>query len=94
MEKLLKVLTAIAAAALGSLMFLAVIRGDLLARQIHEDTTTAVVIDDSKPQPEPQNTFYDSTVVLLRAALLLMAFATGGSPAHGRNRLPSDHAPQ
>ena len=76
MEKIVKALTAIAAAAaLGSLMLLAVIRGDLLARQIHEDSAPAVVLDDSQPQPETQNIFYDSTVVLLRAALLLMAFA-------------------
>jgi hypothetical protein len=76
MEKIVKALTAIAAAAaLGSLMLLAVIRGDLLARQIHQDSTPAVVVDDSQPQPEAQNTFYDSTVVLLRAALFLMAFA-------------------
>jgi hypothetical protein len=76
MEKIVKALTAIAAAAaLGSLMLLAVIRGDLLARQIHQDSAPAVVVDDSQPQPETQNTFYDSTTVLLRAALLLMAFA-------------------
>jgi hypothetical protein len=76
MEKIVKALTAIAAvAALGSLMLLAVIRGDLLAREIHQDSAAAVVIDDSQPQPETQNTFYDSTLVLLRTALLLMAFA-------------------
>jgi hypothetical protein len=77
MEKVVKVLTAIAAAAaLGSLMFLAVIRGDLLARQTHKETTTAAVIDDSQPQQETQITFYDSTLALLRTALFLMAFAT------------------
>jgi hypothetical protein len=76
MEKVVKALTAIAAAAaLGSLMLLAVIRGDLLARQIHEDSAPAVVFDDSPPQPATQNTFYDSALVLLRTALLLMAFA-------------------
>ena len=76
MEKVVRALTAIAAAAaLGSLMFLAVIRGDLLARQIHEETAPVTVIDDSPPQPETQHTFYDSTLVLLRTALLLMAFA-------------------
>jgi hypothetical protein len=76
MEKAVKALTAIAAiAALSGLMVLAVIRGDLLARQIHQDTATAVVIDDSQPQPETENTFYDSTLALLRTALLLMALA-------------------
>ena len=76
-EKAVKVLTAIAAAAaLGSLMLLALIRGDLLAREIHENSVPATVVDDSQPQPEAQDTFYDSTLVLLRAALLLLAFAT------------------
>jgi hypothetical protein len=35
-----------------------------------------VVLDDSQPQPESQDTFYDSALVLLRAALFLLAFAT------------------
>jgi hypothetical protein len=75
MEKLVKTLTALAtAAALTSLMLLAVIRGDLLAQEFHQDAAPVVVIDDSAPQSEPQNTFYDSTLVLLRVALLLMAF--------------------
>jgi hypothetical protein len=77
MEKVVKMLTAIAAAAaLCSLMLLAVIRGDLLAHEIHEDNAPAAVIDDSQPQPVTQDTFYDSTLVLLRVALLLLAFAT------------------
>jgi hypothetical protein len=75
MEAIVKGLTAFAAiAALASLMLLAVIRGDLLAHQIHQDAGAAVVIDDSETQPQPENNFYDSTVVLLRTALLLMAF--------------------
>ena len=77
MEAIVKGLTAVATtAALASLMLLAVIRGDLLAHQIRQDSAPAVVIDDSDPEPpsRPENTFYDSTVVLLRAALLLMAF--------------------
>jgi hypothetical protein len=75
MERLVKALTALAtAAALASLMLLAVIRGDLLAQEIHRDAAPAVVIDDTISQPEPQNTFYDATLVLLRVALLLMAF--------------------
>jgi hypothetical protein len=77
LERAVKVLTAIAAAAaLGSLMLLALIRGDLLAREIHENSAPATVVDDSQPQPETQDSFYDSTLVLLRAALLLLAFAT------------------
>jgi len=75
MEAVVKGLTAVATtAALASLMLLAVIRGDLLAWQIHQDAAPAAVIDDSTPQPQPENTFYETTVVLLRTALLLMAF--------------------
>jgi hypothetical protein len=75
MEKVIKPLTAIAAiAGVASLMLLAVIRGDLLAEELHQDAASVVVIDDALPQPEPQNTFYDSTVALLRIAMLLMAF--------------------
>jgi hypothetical protein len=75
MEKVIKPLAAVAAiAGVASLMLLAVIRGDLLAEETHQDAAPVVVIDDSTPQPEPQNTFYDSTVNLLRIALLLMAF--------------------
>ena len=75
MEKAIKPLTAMATiAGLASLMLFAVIRGDLLAQEIHQDAASVVVIDDAAPQPEPQNTFYDSTIVLLRIALLLMTF--------------------
>jgi len=76
MEKLIVGLTAFAAiAALGGLMLLAVIRGNLLAQEIHQNEAPVVVLDDSTPQTEPQNTFYDSTTTFLRAALLLLAFA-------------------
>ena len=76
LEKLITGLTAFAAiAALAGLMLLAVIRGNLLAQEIHQNEAPVVVLDDSAPQTEPQNTFYDSTTVLLRAALLLLAFA-------------------
>lgn len=77
MEKALKALTVAATvAALVGLMLLAAIRGNLLAQEIHKDEAPAVVIDDAPVQPEPQNNFYDSTLVLLRSALLLLAFAT------------------
>jgi len=76
MEKIIKPLTAAAAiAGVASLMLLAVIRGDLLAQELHQDSASAVVIDDTTPQPEPQNTFYDSTIILIRVAMVLMAFA-------------------
>jgi hypothetical protein len=75
-ERLVKLLTAIAAtASLASLMLLALIRGDLLAHQIHESEAPAAVVDDAQPQPEAPGTFYDQTAMLLQLALFLMAFA-------------------
>jgi len=75
MEKFIKALAAAAAVfGLAGLMLLAVIRGNLLAQEIHQDAAPVVVLDDSAPQPEQLNTFYDSTVSLLRVALLLIAF--------------------
>jgi hypothetical protein len=56
-------------------MLLAAIRGNLMAQEIHQNEAPVVVLDDSAPQMEPQNTFYDTTTALLRAALLLLAFA-------------------
>jgi hypothetical protein len=86
MEKVLRVLTAVAAmASLACLMVLAVVRGNLLAQQIRESETQTVIIDDAQPQAETPNTFYDRTTELLCAALLLMAFATetgGGLVLH------------
>lgn len=94
MEKVLKVLTGIAAAAsLASLMLLALIRGDLLAQQIRESEASAVVIDGADAQPASPNTFYDRATILLCAALLLMAFATetgGGLVLHEAWRSSSD----
>jgi len=76
MEKVITWLTAFAAiAALAGIMLLAAIRGNLLAQEIHQNEAPVVVLDDATPPTEPQNTFYDSTTSLLRAALLLLAFA-------------------
>lgn len=86
MERILKVLTGVAAvASLASLMLLAHIRGDLLAQQIRESASSAVMIDGADTQPASTTTFYDRATVLLCAALLLMAFATetgGGLVLH------------
>lgn len=76
MERVVKAITAVAAvAALTGLMLLAVIRGNLLAEEIQANAAPAVIIDDAAPQPPPENTFYDSTLTLLRVTLLLLAFA-------------------
>lgn len=76
MERVIKWLTAATAiAAVTGLMLLAVIRGNLLAQEIRSNAAPAVIIDDATPQAPPQNTFYDSTLTLLRVTLLLLAFA-------------------
>jgi hypothetical protein len=94
-ERVLRVLTAVAAAAsLACLMLLATVRGDLLAQQIRESETQTVIIDDTQPQAETPNTFYDRATELLCAALLLMAFATetgGGLVLHAAWRSMPDN---
>jgi len=86
MEPALRILTAVAAVtSLASLMLLALVRGDLLAQQIRESESQAVIMDDTQPQTQTPNTFYDRATGLLCAALLLMAFATevgGGLVLH------------
>ncbi|HEY1757849.1 MAG TPA: hypothetical protein VGG72_20940 [Bryobacteraceae bacterium] len=77
-ERFVKTLAAIAcAAALVSLMILAVIRGDLLARQ-GTSAAPPVTMDDGSPQTPPppdENNFYKATVPLLRFAMVLLALA-------------------
>jgi hypothetical protein len=68
------------AAALASLVLLAVIRGDLFAEQM-KSTAPVIVFDDaqpqaqSQPQPQTQNDFYDATAALLRLVMVLLAVA-------------------
>jgi hypothetical protein len=74
-KRLFKVLATIAcAAALTSLVLLAVIRGDLFAEQM-KNTAPAIVFDDAPPPPPTQNNFYDATVALLRLVMALLAVA-------------------
>jgi hypothetical protein len=75
-ERLFKTLATIACAgALTSLVFLAVIRGDLFAEQM-KNTTSVIIFDDTQPQQPPaQNNFYDATVALLRLVMALLAVA-------------------
>jgi hypothetical protein len=95
MEPALRILTAVAAVtSLASLMLLALVRGDLLAQQIRESESQAVVVDDTQHQTQTPNNFYDRATGLLCAALLLMAFATevgGGLVLHAAWRsAPND----
>jgi hypothetical protein len=67
--------TVAAVAALLSLIFLAIIRGDLLAHEI-DTANQSVVTDDTDTAPptqQPQNDFYRETVALLRIAMALLA---------------------
>ena len=76
-EKLIKALAAIGcAAAIASLMILAVIRGNLLATE-GTSNEPAVTMDDAAPTPQtpPQNDFYAQTVPLLRWAMVLLALS-------------------
>jgi hypothetical protein len=74
--KLVKALASIAfVAAIASLVLLAIIRGDVLSQQV-KDTTPVVVSGDDQPMTsEPANSFYDSTLVLLRIVMALLALA-------------------
>jgi len=75
-EKLVRVLVTVSSiVALISLMTLAVIRGELLAKHTEEDST-AVVIDGEEPQTnQGKASFYDDTVPLLQIVMVLLAFS-------------------
>jgi len=93
-ETLIKSLAAAAcAAALASLVLLAVVRGDLLAEAI-KDSSSVIVFDDAPQQPAPsENTFYERTVPLLRLVMALLAVAMelgAGLALHEAWRLGSD----
>lgn len=90
-EKLIGVVESVACiAALASLMLFAVIRGDLLAQEVGNDTP-AVVIESDSPVPPPQtdNSFYKETLWLLRvimAGLALAMEAGAGCAVHEAQR--------
>jgi len=75
-EKLFRVLVTVSSiVALISLMTLAVIRGELLAKHTQE-ASAAVVIDGEEPQTDQGKTsFYDDTVPLLQIVMVLLAFS-------------------
>jgi len=75
-ERLVRVLVTVASIlAVMSLMTLAVIRGELLARHTQHDSDS-VVIEGEEPQNEQTKTsFYDDTVPLLQIVMVLLAFA-------------------
>jgi hypothetical protein len=92
--RLVKTLTAAACvAALVSLVLLAVIRGDLLAQQL-VNSGPVLVFDDAQPvPPPPQTDFYNTTLVLLRVVMALLAVAMdlgAGLALHEAWRVGSD----
>jgi hypothetical protein len=94
-ERIFKTLAAIAcAAALTSLVLLAVIRGDLFAEEM-KNTAPVITFDDGsqQTQPQPQNNFYDETVALLRLVMAFLAVAMelgAGLALHEAWRVGSD----
>jgi hypothetical protein len=89
--KLVKTLATIAfVAAISSLVLLAVIRGDVLSQQVKDTTQMIISGDDQPTAAEPANTFYDSTLVLLRVVMALLALAmelAAGLALHDARRL-------
>jgi hypothetical protein len=72
--RLMKALATIAClAALSSLVLLALVRGDVLA-EAARSVTSVVTFSDTQPL-QPENNFYDRTVVLLRLLMALLALA-------------------
>jgi len=72
--RLMKTLATIAClAALSSLVLLALVRGDVLAQAARSVASVVTFSDTSSQQPE--NNFYDRTVVLLRLLMALLALA-------------------
>ena len=94
-EKFFRVLVTVSSIiALISLMTLAVIRGQLLAKHTQEDSS-AVVIDGEEPQQTNQGktSFYDDTVPLLQIVMVLLAFSMevgAGIALHEAERLNAD----
>lgn len=77
-ERLIKTFAAVGcAAALASLMILAVIRGNLLAAEGTANEPAVVMDDGAAPaaQPPAQDDFYAKTVPLLRWAMVLLALS-------------------
>jgi hypothetical protein len=81
------------AAALGSLVLLAVIRGDLVGQQVKDAETQVVVTDDTAAAPQSDNHFYEDALPLLQLVMALLAVAMelgAGLALHDAKRLGSD----
>jgi hypothetical protein len=78
--RLMKTLAAVAClAALSSLVLLGLVRGDVLAQAAHN--VASVVTFSDTPAAQPENNFYDRTLVLLRLLMALLAMEIGAGLA-------------
>jgi hypothetical protein len=74
--RLVNVLATVAGvSAIVSLILLAEIRGDLLAQQVTNTPSAVIENAGDAPPPATENTFYDSTLGLLRLVMAFLAFA-------------------
>jgi hypothetical protein len=81
------------AAALASLVLLAVIRGDLVGQQLKDAETRVVITDDAPAVPQNDNRFYEQALPLLQLVMALLAVAMelgAGLALHDAKRLGSD----
>lgn len=75
-EKLIKVVqTGACAAAIASLVLIAVIRGDLLSQQVGNAAPAVVFNSDAPVAPQAENSFYKETLILLRFVMACLALA-------------------
>jgi hypothetical protein len=71
-------------------VLLDVIRGDVLRQQVKDTSQVIVSGDDESVAGEPPNTSYDTTLVMLRAVMALLALAmelSAGLALHDARRL-------
>lgn len=89
--RLVTVLATVAGvAAILSLIFLAEIRGDLLAQQVTNTPSAEIDSAQDAPPAAPENNFYDRTLGLLRLVMAFLAFAIeigAGIALHEAGRL-------
>jgi len=92
--KLIKVLAAVAcAAALTSLVLLALIRGDVLIQYVQTASPVVIFGGESAASSEPQNNFFNATLPRLRLLMALLALAMelgAGLALHDARRLGLD----
>jgi len=75
-DKLLKVLVSVAAiGAIASMMTLAAIRGELMAKHMENDAPAVTIEGEESQTAQPKTSFYDDTVPLLQIVMVLLAFS-------------------